>query len=211
MLHWLSEIHGFILRSVEGNIGKIAECYFDDEYWKVRYLVVKIGIWPLSKFVLVSPSAIAQISYNEELMHAGLTREQVRRCPHIDQHQPVSRRMEQRLAQYCRLSANGMYGSDGYTLIPPTTMAAQALGEEDAEYSGRDSHLRSDLAVRGYIVRASGERSGHLIEFFIDDRDWSLPFLAVELEDGNGRKGRAVSTRMVEKVSWEHREIRLGI
>ena len=45
MLNQAKTLKGYKLNSLDGEIGKIEEFYFDDHYWTIRYLVVETGNW----------------------------------------------------------------------------------------------------------------------------------------------------------------------
>jgi hypothetical protein len=53
---------GYKLHSLDGEIGKVKEFYFDDRHWTVRYLVADTKNWWPGKRILVSPLWIATIS-----------------------------------------------------------------------------------------------------------------------------------------------------
>jgi len=42
------------LDSLDGEIGKVKEFYFDDTYWAIRYLVADSGNWFSGRQVLIS-------------------------------------------------------------------------------------------------------------------------------------------------------------
>jgi hypothetical protein len=43
------------LESLDGEIGKVKEFYFDDRHWTIRYLVADTGNWLAGRQVLISP------------------------------------------------------------------------------------------------------------------------------------------------------------
>jgi len=45
MLITAKTLSGYTLRSLDGDIGKVEEFYFDDHHWAFRYLVVNTGNW----------------------------------------------------------------------------------------------------------------------------------------------------------------------
>ena len=45
MLRSVSELTGYSILATDGQIGKVAEFYFDDITWTIRYLVVDTGNW----------------------------------------------------------------------------------------------------------------------------------------------------------------------
>ena len=45
MLRDATEMLGLAIGATDGDIGHVRDCYFDDEAWGVRYLVVNTGAW----------------------------------------------------------------------------------------------------------------------------------------------------------------------
>ena len=58
MLYQAKTLKGYKLNSLDGEIGKIKEFYFDDHYWTIRYLVADTGNWLTDRQVLISPHAL---------------------------------------------------------------------------------------------------------------------------------------------------------
>ena len=57
MLRSAKDIEDCTIGATDGAIGKVEDCYFDDEAWVIRYLVVDTGEWLSSRKVLISRSA----------------------------------------------------------------------------------------------------------------------------------------------------------
>ena len=45
MLSSIKKLDGYRILASDGEVGTVAEAYFDDEQWVVRYLVVDTGTW----------------------------------------------------------------------------------------------------------------------------------------------------------------------
>lgn len=45
MLRGISDLKRFTIAATDGNLGSMADLYFDDRNWAVRYLVVDAGNW----------------------------------------------------------------------------------------------------------------------------------------------------------------------
>ncbi len=55
MLDTARKLKGYKLHSLDGEIGKVTEFYFDDKHWTIRYLVADSGTWLTGRQVLISP------------------------------------------------------------------------------------------------------------------------------------------------------------
>jgi hypothetical protein len=79
------------LDSLDGEIGKVKEFYFDDRHWAIRYLVADTGNWLTGRQVLVSPYALDGVMKEEQKIAVDLTKKQIEDSPSLDCDKPVSR------------------------------------------------------------------------------------------------------------------------
>jgi hypothetical protein len=66
MLNRTNTLTGYRLDSLDGEIGKVKEFYFDDRYWTIRYLVADTGNWLMGRQVLISPHPLLVVNKEEE-------------------------------------------------------------------------------------------------------------------------------------------------
>src|ERR1035437_7365664 len=62
MLSKITTLKGYKLESLDGEIGKVNEFYFDDRHWTIRYLVADTGNWLTGRQVLISPYALGDVN-----------------------------------------------------------------------------------------------------------------------------------------------------
>ena len=67
MLIKAKTLEGFKLDSLDGEIGKVKEFYFDDRHWTIRYLVAETGTWLAGRQVLISPYALSSVNDISEM------------------------------------------------------------------------------------------------------------------------------------------------
>ena len=70
----------------DGAVGWLVDVYFDDRDWRVRYLVVDPGRPMPRREVLVPAAAMVA---GRAGAHIALTREEIERCPALDEDRPV--------------------------------------------------------------------------------------------------------------------------
>ncbi len=58
MLSKAKTLTGYKLDSLDGEIGRVKDFYFDDRHWTIRYLVADTGNWLSDRQVLISPHAL---------------------------------------------------------------------------------------------------------------------------------------------------------
>ncbi|NOT59786.1 MAG: PRC-barrel domain containing protein [Acidobacteria bacterium] len=138
MLRSVNDMSGFHLVATDGEIGHVEEFYFDDERWALRYVVVNSGNWLAGRQTLISPFSVTQVDWEKRLLHVALTKSQVKHSPDIDTHQPVSRQMEAKYADYYGYpyywGSPFLWGAEGHpalaarrpTMAPATTTFAAA-------------------------------------------------------------------------------------
>jgi uncharacterized protein YrrD len=209
----IKSLTGYSLKASNGKIGEVEEFYFDDETWKIRYLVVKTGHWMSGREVLIVPHAIEKTNWIDRFFRVGLTKSQVSKSPDIDTHKPVYRQHEAELYAYYGWSGywlSGFYPM-GYlaTSMPfPFNDAEDALppGPDDVK-ANNDRHLRSTKRVTGYHVHAKDGDIGHIYDFIIDDHTWQLLYLVINTHNWLGGKKVMIAVDRILKVDWDDSKV----
>jgi hypothetical protein len=76
-----SEVRGYHVQAINGNVGLIGDFVVDDESWQIRYFVVDTGSWWVGRKVLISPHWATRISWGEGKVHLSLSRQSIRDSP----------------------------------------------------------------------------------------------------------------------------------
>ena len=95
MLSKAKTLKGYKLDSLDGEIGKVKEFYFDDRHWTIRYLVADTGNWLTGRQVLISPYALVAVNKEEQHIVVDLTKKQIEDSPSLNSDKPVSRQFEE--------------------------------------------------------------------------------------------------------------------
>ena len=85
MVHRLSRIRGFHVRAIDGPLGHVDDFIVDEETWQIRYLVIDTSNWMGGKWVAVSPAAVTGIEWSEQRVLMGLTQDEIRTSPTLDE------------------------------------------------------------------------------------------------------------------------------
>ena len=104
MLYKAKTLKGYKLNSLDGEIGKVKEFYFDDRHWTIRYLVADTGNWLTDRQVLISPYALVAVNKDEQDIAVDLTKKQIEDSPSLDSDKPVSRQFEEAYYGYYRMA-----------------------------------------------------------------------------------------------------------
>ena len=182
------QLNEYTLHATDGTIGQVKDLFFDDESWAVRYLVVETGNWLTRHRVLIPTAALGGIESDKKAIQVSISREQVKGSPDIDCAMPVSRQHQTDLSGY--------YGFPTY--------------HEGASQRENDPHLRSAIALNGYVTRSEKDEVGNVRQFMIDDNGWKA--VAIILKTGSWWHGdlMSIDTNDVESIDWETRSIAIG-
>jgi len=202
MLHSIQRRYGEKLRATDGEIGQVRDFYLDDKNdWAVRYVVADTGGWLPRRLVLISPHSLGHLYANGEVLLVNLTREQIERCPSIDEHKPLSRQYEEEYHRHYGYpyyaEAWPLWGLAEYPVMAPPPPVT------NAKHRGADSHLRSARFIKGYKVQATDGLIGHLADFLIDGRTWKISEIVVETGHWFAPKTVRIPTDKISEVRFD--------
>jgi hypothetical protein len=187
------DMYGTVLEGRDGPAGTLYDLLFDDQSWKLHHLVVSTDRWFLGRQVLLDPVVVQWADWPQRRLCVGLTKEQVRHCPNVETDLPVARRESLAAAQVLVWEAY-------WTSILDT-----------APNSDCNPRLRSTKMLTGLHILCTDGQLGHVEDFLIDDRDWSLADLVVDTRNWWPGKSVLVEPSLVEAIDWDSREIRLSL
>lgn len=209
MLYRASELKGYTLDAIDSTLGQCSDFLFDDQHWTIRYMVADTRRWLPGRKVLVSPIAMSDPESDAKTLPLSLTKQQVQDSPSLEEHAPVSRRFEREFTQYYNYgwywTGPGLWGATPYPgplLRPPEVTAAAGATPEGRE---EDRNLRSVNEVTGYYIQASDGELGHVDDFLIDGRTWTIRYLVVDTRNWLPGRKVTIPTQWVEKVDWADR------
>jgi uncharacterized protein YrrD len=206
MLSNAKTLKGYKLNSLDGEIGKVKEFYFDDRHWTIRYLVADTGNWLTARQVLISPYALVAVSREKQHITIDLTKKQIEDGPSLDSDKPVSRQFEQSYYGYYGYPMywGGLYSWGTYPYIERDRSQWKASTQGGKAW---DAHLRSTHAVSGYQIQAADGEIGHVEDFLIDDETWAIRYLIIGTRNWWPRKKVLVSPQWIERVSWDESKV----
>jgi uncharacterized protein YrrD len=202
LLSTVKALKGYKLDSLDGEIGKVKEFYFDDKYWTIRYLVADTGNWLSGRQVLISPYALRAVNKEEQNIAINLTKKQIEDSPPLDSDKPVSRQFEE---YYYGYYGWPMYWYGPYVWGPYPYPSGVRYGETLKEYQAEkkwDPNLRSTNAVSGHHVQASDGEIGNIEDFIIDEETWTIRYLIINTRNLWPGKVVLVSPRWIKDISW---------
>lgn len=201
-------LHRRAFAATDGEIGHCSDILIDDRDWTIRYLVVDTGRWLPGRQVVLSPFEIARHGPlgADGLIQTKLTREAIEESPPLQEHAPISRRLETQLAAYYGWPAyweGGALWGDS-TLLPSTPMPAARMAvdtDEDVfKNLEKEHHLHSTEALRHYTHHGSDGDFGHATDFLFDPGHWQTRFTIIKTGHWFGGRTRAFPMRWISRV-----------
>jgi uncharacterized protein YrrD len=206
MLDKVKDLKGFSLEALDGHIGSVAELYFDDRHWTVRYLVADTGTWLVDRQVLISPFAVTTVNRDDRTISVNQTRKQIEDGPALEAHKPVSRQFEESYLTYYGWPSywDGPYAWGSYLYAE---QAREQVDRSRKEEGSWDHHLRSTKEVTGYHLQAEDGEIGHVEDFILDDASWSFRYLVVDTGNWLPGKHVLVSPLWIDRIDWQDRKV----
>ena len=220
MMNSIGHLDGAKVHTIDGELGHVKEAYFDDQAWAIRYLVVDTGTWLEGREVLISPYAVKQARADAKHIDVSLTRDQVRRSPAVDTHQPVSRQHETDMLRYYAYpeywTGGDLWAMGPLPMLPaalPTSVeSAEQAALREANVLAEDVHLRSSADVTGYDIQAVDGSIGHVADFVFDADSWAIRQLVVDTRNWwPGGKKVLVEVCHIERIDWADRTVFTGL
>jgi len=193
--HKLNNLTEYDLLAQDGEIGRLKQIYFDDQYWVVRYFVAHAGARLTGKDVLIVPSVISRVDEKNHCLQVELNREQIQSCPPIDTALPISRHYEQEYFRYYDLKP---YWHGKSLLSPKLT---PPFPKEDGE-KPENPYLRSSEAVVGYHIQALDGEIGHVEDFILEEPDWTVRYLEINIGVWLFGKKVLIAPAWIQSVDW---------
>jgi len=206
MLNKAKTLRGYKLDSLDGEVGKVKEFYFDDRHWTIRYLVADTGNWLPGRQVLISPYALVAVNSAAENIAINLTKKQIEDSPSLNSDKPVSRQFEMKYHGYYGFPTywGGPFSWGSYDYV---VRGREKWKEPTQSKGGSDHHLRSTHHVSGYHIQATDGEIGHVEDFIIEDETWAIRYLIVGTLNWWPGKKVLVSPLWIERVSWDESKV----
>jgi hypothetical protein len=72
-LRSLTEVTGYHIRALDGDLGHLEDFVVDDETWKIEYALIDTKNWGFGHHVLVSPAEILAVDWGDRSLRINLT------------------------------------------------------------------------------------------------------------------------------------------
>ncbi len=210
MLRSLKELKNYVIKAEDGDIGRSKDFLFDDAFWTIRFMVADTGKWLPGKKVLISPISLEKPDWVLHRFPVRLTKKQIEDGPEIDEAKPVSRQYEIKFYKYYGWpyywAGNYAWGTE---VTPNALFNEKSLTDE--QVATGDDHLRSVNEVLGYNIQAFDGQIGHVEDFIIDDRSWTIRYMIVDTKNWLPGKKVLVSPEWIESIDWKKSIVKVDL
>jgi hypothetical protein len=216
MLHLAHKIAGAAVRGTDGDIGSLADFYFEENRWTVRYLLIDTGKWFTGKRVLISPMSVRN-GWGRTGVRLSLTKDQVWNSPEFDEGEPLSHSRETQVLAYYgypdywgAASVWGSYDSP-IALMEGTPADIEPAPRPRNGIDPEARHLRSIKKSTGYHLHARNGEIGHVDDFLIGQESWRIRYLLVDTSNWIGGRSVIVSPETVEGIDKERGTLHVAV
>jgi hypothetical protein len=185
MLRDFNKIKNCVVQGTDGIIGTVADVYFNDQTWKIHYMAANTGNWLEGRHVLVSTESLMQPKIEKGSFPALVNRVQVEGAPQFEIDEPFSWQKECEICAYYRWTTYYPMDEKELTVFPGILTSANGL---------KDFSL---LATDGEI--------GKVINFIVDDANWTVRYLIVDTAKWLAGKTVLISPMWNKSINWADR------
>jgi hypothetical protein len=211
---------------MDGDLGQVKDVYFDDRSLTIRFLVADTHPWlPLSQKVLISPIPLLEFSAENYALTVSLSKEMVKNCPKIEEHDTVSREFEKTYHDYFGYgyywTGEGAWGEHAYptalfygNIRPSDDDDGDKVENDNIEDNSikQTNHLRSAYEVAHYGIDAEDGKKGYIYDFIWDTDNWSLLYLVIDTRDWlPSGKHVLVSPDQFDNFNWGSQTVTCNI
>ncbi len=196
----------FKLDCQDGELGKVEDFYYDDQFWTIRYMVADTGGWLTGREVLLSPYAVKSIDIDGKLVYVDLTKQQIKDSPELEAGDPLSRQFEE---DYYGDYAWPFYWGGPFLWGPYPFLQTDhdQWSAPTSEVKDWDSHLRRITELRGDVFQATDGEIGHVDDLIIDDTTWEIRYFVISTHNWLPGKKVLIFPKWIDRVSWEEGKV----
>lgn len=224
MLRSIKDITGYPIEAIDGNIGEVRDCLFDDDQWTLRYILADTGNWLPGKQVLISSLHFEPLEVGSEDNHfrVNLAVDRIKGAPAPETNAPISKRFEEEFARYYGQSvywdgSAALGAVTGPVYVPPSPHE-DARQEDLEEIRHKESieeieecHLRSSNEVMGYSIRCADDEFGQVEDLILDEETWRIRFIVVNTRSWLRGTRYLIDVNWLESFDWVGQRAKVGL
>jgi sporulation protein YlmC with PRC-barrel domain len=202
MLWSIHKLSHYTILAKEGDIGTIHEFLFDDETWKIRYLVADMNNGLSGRKVLIPVNALERPNQVSRKFPIQLTKEQVNNSPSIDTDKLMSPQSQSRLNEYYSLFQYWAMSGYASASLPVSFISDQQSQPEENEILFR----KVEDVVHCHVQAMDGEL-GTVEDIVLDDETWSIRYMIVDARKRLLGKKVWLPPSWAKKINWKENTV----
>jgi hypothetical protein len=215
MLRKLTDLKGFAVVGKSEDLGTVSDFYFDQQHFILRYLVIDTGSWLQKEKTLLSTAAFTKIDFANSEIQVDLTKPDLEAGPSLEKNKPVSKQMEEKMAQHFDWPLYWTMPDNGPAIQAGTVLRRKLFDFNDFDQSSMstsnsqaiESNLRSFAEVHKYHIQALDKEFGHLTDLFVDEENWLIRYLLIDTRNILPGKDVLIAPEWIQNISWNQKKI----
>lgn len=208
----------------DGELGRIKDFYFDEDWYFLRYLVIDTSSFLNRKLVLVSPISFKRLDLNSHVLHLDLSKKELEESPSFDSQETVSMKFEKAYHHHFSWPYHGKnhltpwaigpygapwpyYESENDIANFDVDKQTQTLIDEAKQAKLWSAKEVTSFGASSFESNGKIKRFGHIQGFVINTSIFSLDYFIVDTKNYWPSKLVALKTEWVRKISWKSKEV----
>ena len=204
MMMRVKEILGLMVRSTDGEVGKVEDLLFDSEDWAVRYVVVDTWNWLPNRTLIIPPALLKGPKSKTRRFDVPLAKREISSGAIRKTGEMPSRQTEASVFEHFNLSPYWAVRVPG-----GASMLADQLAEDRQAGGEPPTALRSFTGTAGFEVLASNGPIGRLSDLIVDEETWRIVEVLVDTTDWLGEGLAVLRARWFGGVDGANRMVKL--
>jgi sporulation protein YlmC with PRC-barrel domain len=197
-----NEILGLMIRSADGEIGKVEDLLFDGEDWVVRYVVVDTWDWLPERNLVIPPAMLKGPELETRRFDLPMAKDTIADGAISKTGEELTRRIEASIFKHFKLAPYWAARVPGGAAMIADELADN--GETDIE---TPPALKSFGETAGYEVVAGDGPIGHLSDIILDNQSWRISGILVDTTNWLRGGSAALNPRWITGVDGTARKV----
>lgn len=213
MLRSMKEIKGYTLLAKDGEIGSCKDFLFDNHSFQLRYMVADTGSWLPGRKVVLLPEQLGEPDWHTRRLPVEMTKAEIEAGPSLSEHEPVSRRYEQRFFSFYRIAPSATYGGLAWGAhMDPVAVPTSMMEKEgnDEPIPQEDQHLHSFHEALGYRIMTQDDKVGYIDDMIMEDGKWMVRFLVLDTRKWLRGDRVLLPVHQIKAFDFEDHEVKVG-
>ncbi|MFA9557135.1 PRC-barrel domain-containing protein [Evansella sp. AB-rgal1] len=205
LLHYDSWIKNYSVIGNDGAFGTVRDALFDEDFWTIRYIVVKTGVLFTKETLYISPASIEKIDIESHIIRVNISQEQAAKAPLLGD-EPISRESERSFGSYYGLNPYWMGGSvwgSGMNARGIINLHKETSLDDDVYTTEREEkkvHKAKD--VIGDELATEEESFGKIEDILFEEDTFKVRYFIADTQRFFPRKKVLISTDWITSVNW---------